>query len=257
MKIVTFNVRYRTEADGANYFDYRLPLILQTINEKKPDVIGFQEANSAMRAMLQQGMPEYVFVGGGREKNRQGESACIAYLRDRFLLAECDTFWLSPTPNQPGSRYTEDQSQCPRVCTCVLLTCVDSGASFRVYNLHTDHVGKRAREQASELLLQRIAQDRVCADLPLFVTGDLNANPDTKEILALSQSTDPILVDCTANLSNVTTFHDYGRAKEIYKIDYVFASEGIKTTPAALWTEQQGEVYLSDHYPVEIEVLNL
>ena len=49
ISIVTFNLRLDTRHDGENYFFNRAPYILNTILEKNPDIICFQEARRVSR----------------------------------------------------------------------------------------------------------------------------------------------------------------------------------------------------------------
>ncbi len=244
-KIVSFNLRYDTPNDGAQQFCHRLPFILDTIRAEAPDIIGFQECLQHMREALRDNLNDYYIVGGGRDADRFGESSVIAFRKNRFNLNECDTFWLSPTIYTPGSRYPEDQSPCPRVCTMVSLTDTGDGKSFLVYNLHTDHEGVKARIHSSELVLKRLKEDGERLGLPFLFTGDFNATPDAEEIQKLTKEG---LRDLAAELGG--TFHDYGRREESLKIDYIFASAGISAESVCLWDQTRDGLYLSDHYPV-------
>ena len=250
-RIVSFNLRYDTPHDGPQQFPNRLPFILETLRRKSPDVIGFQEALQHMRESLRDALPEYDFAGGGRDEDRFGECSLVAFRRDKFNLNECMTFWLSPTPDLPGSRFPEDQSDCPRACTMVSLTDTGNGKTFAVYNLHTDHEGKIARLRASKELLERIAQDTKRRDLPFVMTGDFNAGPESEEIGLLLGAG---LRDLAAGSG--PTFHNYGRENPPanWKIDYIFAPESVTCAGYRLWKEKKGELFLSDHYPVAAEV---
>lgn len=105
MKLVTFNIRCDFGQDGANNFIYRRPLILEKIQQEKPDIIGFQEVLPHVAAWLKENLTEYYIVGCGREKDLTGEAMIIAYRKERFQIVSLETFWLSPTPYAPGSRY--------------------------------------------------------------------------------------------------------------------------------------------------------
>lgn len=248
-KIVSFNLRYDTPNDGQQQFCHRLPFILATLRTEEPDVIGFQECLQHMREALRDNLNDYYIVGGGRDADRFGESSVIAFRKERFNLNECDTFWLSPAVYTPGSRFPEDQSPCPRVCSMVSLTDTRDGKTFLVYNLHTDHEGVKARVQSSELVLKRLQQDRERLDLPFLFTGDFNATPDAEEISILTNAG---LRDLAAGLGG--TFHNYGRLKDPIKIDYIFASAEVNAKTACLWEQTREGLYLSDHYPVAVQV---
>ena len=252
ISVVTFNVRVATTDDGENNFFNRLPLIEKTIKKRNPDIIGFQEVTSEMRMAFCENLNDYYIVGGGREANRLGESACVAFNKLKFAVDDCETFWLSDNIYKPGSHYeNSDQSRCPRVCTAITLTSNKTGESLRFYNLHTDHVGVKAREMASTLLLKKIRADKEKYKMPFVMTGDFNATPDSRAIQLLL-STGNSIADLTKDVGD--TFHDYGRSDPFIKIDYIFASKDVKCNDAFIWDEKDGNLWLSDHYPVEARI---
>ena len=89
LKIFTFNIRVCVDK-GANDFDLRKHRIAELINSEKPDIVGFQEATDRMREELSSLLDGYYVVGCGREKNYCGESAAVAYRRDKFELLKLD-----------------------------------------------------------------------------------------------------------------------------------------------------------------------
>ena len=254
MKIVTFNMRMACKEDGENYFFNRLPLIVKKINQRKPDIICAQEITDEMRLPLSAALPDYGMVGAGRNPNRLGEGVVTLFRKDTLAISSFETLWLSSHPNTPGSIYeNSDQSDCPRVLTTALLVPTDGCLPpFRVYNLHTDHVGADARMRASRDLLDKIRADLAASPMPYMAMGDFNATPDSPEMRLLSESTSPVLRDVTESF--VTTFHNFGRKKEPFKINYIFLSPEWKNDEALLWTEKENGVYLSDHYPIEVTV---
>ena len=108
IKVMTFNLRVAVACDGINHFDRRLPRIVEFLDTESPDLIGFQEVNLYMKECLHEQLPDYVLIGCGRERDFGGESALIAYKKDRFELIRFENFWLSATPRVPGSRYGFD-----------------------------------------------------------------------------------------------------------------------------------------------------
>ena len=83
-------------------------------------------------------------VGCGRSKELDNEQMSVAYRKEKWNLISMDTFWLSETPFVPGSRCRE-QSECPRVCTEVVLEDLQEKKVFRLMNVHLDHLGAEAR----------------------------------------------------------------------------------------------------------------
>lgn len=245
MQIVTFNIRCDYGQDGANNFKYRQDLILRKIKAEQPDILCFQEVLPHVSLWLKENLEDYYLVGCGREKNLEGEETSIAYRKEKYNIVKLEIFWLSETPKIPGSRYA-NQSECPRTCTCIYFQEIKTGKIFRVYNTHLDHIGSEAREQGLEQILKEITGADFLGDVPVILTGDFNAFPDSKELSVLNKY--PQFSDCTKDIDG--TFHDFGRLNEMEKIDYIIADKHFTCKKVEKWIDCEGEVYLSDHYPV-------
>ena len=248
LSVVTFNLRLDTQYDKEQYFFHRAPFILETVKEKKADILCFQEATVRIMDWLRENLTDYTIVGVGRGKSLDDEANPIAFRKDRFELFGLDQFWLSPTPHVPGSRYLV-QSPCPRICVVATLRPLGEGRLFRIYNTHLDHVSKQARSNGMSSILKRIREDADAFETPLLLTGDMNAIPDEpciQEALASG------LADFTATVKS--TFHDFGRMKEDCKIDYVLANPKCKLQSVRVWTDRKDGLYLSDHHPVECKI---
>lgn len=245
LQAVTFNIRYDCGLDGSNNFCFRRDHILRTVRERRPDVIGFQEVLPHVMRWLQENLSQYHVVGCGRGAHYDDEHMAIAYRKDRFDLFALDTFWLSPTPFLPGSRY-ENQSMNPRTCVCVMLKERDFPRPFRVYVTHLDDQGAAARCQGMSQVLNRMEEDRKRLAMPAILMGDFNAHPEDEEIRLVKSL--PYLKDITAALP--VTFHGFGDKSAFEKIDYIFISGEWTTESVSLWDDCWDGVYLSDHYPI-------
>lgn len=251
LKVCTFNLRVRVENDGINVFDNRKPRVIEAIQSEAPDLIGFQEANSDMRAWLTEALAPlgYTVIGCGRQSDYTGESNSIAYRRDRFDLISFDTNWLSATPGVPGSRFGGDQSSCPRIFVSATLKHKDAAAPFLFVNTHLDHKGPMAKLLGTTQILQYIS----CKGMPFILTGDTNAIPEDLSmtmITAASPCGKPV-TDVTATLDG--TFHNFGKyaPEQQPKIDYIFTD--MPCDPAKsykLADEGVNGIYISDHYAV-------
>ncbi len=239
IRLMTFNLRYPAPADGANYFPYRLPGIRQLLTAQTPDVIGFQEMTEDAYDAISAILPGYAFAGTGRNADLTGESCRVAYRKDRLTLCATDTFWLSPSPRLPGSRYA-DQSDCPRVCTWARLYCRETGLFFFFVNTHLDHVSEKARYDGLSLVLKTAARLKREQDLPLFVTGDFNCQPDETTYRLIGEHR---LTDLTTPIGS--TFHNYGRCEE--KIDYILTDQPAGRFKVFSWRQSDAGAYLSDH----------
>ena len=243
IKVMTFNLRIRTRSDGEYIFDLRQPKILDVINNEKPDVIGFQEANDDMLAFLQKNLPEYYFLGHGRNEDYHGEAPAIAYRWDRFSLYSFSQEMLSLTPQIAGSRVEGiQQSACSRAFASAELICKENSTRFSVYNIHTDHIEQRTVFAECIMLMQAIGR----RGGKFILTGDFNATPDTPAIEMIRESKNVLgTVDLTANIQ--TSFHGYGRLEEDCKIDYIFTN--LEGDPHNSYAVPQPEVgFYSDHH---------
>ena len=250
MKFVTFNIHLDWNRDGENNFCYRKGLILNTIRAEMPDIICFQEVLPHVAVWLKEALKDYYIVGCPREKGLTGEQTCIAFLPYRFNLMKFDSYWLSPTPYEPGSRY-EIQSDCPRICAEATLHHLETNKVFRVINTHLDHVGHQAR-LLGEQIVKKMKEEPFFPDAPCIFTGDMNAEPGSEEIVYVTEQTG--MVDLTEGID--MTYHGFMKDTPA-KIDYIFADPRIRCNSVCRWDVREGNVFISDHYPVcaDIEVL--
>ncbi len=247
MKIVTFNLACDYgQFNGdiiENRWQYRKGLVLDKIQEEQPDLIGFQEATENMTAFLKRYLPEYLFVGCGRGGDFNGENNMIALRHDRYELMFLETFWLSETPNVPGSRY-QNQSTCPRICTHVILRRYEDNQRFHFYNTHLDHISDEARVLGATAIMKHMAKDLSEFDLPVLLSGDMNAVPSSQPIATFLTDEKVALINQTPDCPE--SFHGFGKYPGREQIDYIF-SKGFEAEKAPdVWHKSFGK-YLSDH----------
>ncbi|MBQ8397587.1 MAG: endonuclease/exonuclease/phosphatase family protein [Clostridia bacterium] len=245
LKVFTFNLRTETTVDGDNIFWNRTGRIQELLAAEKPDLIGFQEVTDKMRDWLRTSLPGYTVLGCGRGKDYRGESMALAYRTDDFELIGLEQFWLSPTPDQPGTRFSGDQSSCPRMVTDVTLKHHDAEELIRFYNTHLDHKGAVARLLGATQLMQAISQ----WGGKFVLTGDFNALPETVEMQTITSCKYLPIIDATALLGG--TFHNFGRKEKPSKIDYIFTNADCDPAESQIIEDiPVNGIYLSDHNPV-------
>lgn len=250
IRIMSFNLRTWTTQDRQNAFPYRTERIRQVILRESPDIIGFQEFTAEMKAMIRSLLPEYTIVGCGRNTDYSGESMAIALKNGSVELLSLNQFWLSPTPTIPGSCFTEDQSNCPRMALFARLVAKGLSAPFLVCNTHLDHIGAQARYQG----MMQIVQHMSSYDGFLVLTGDMNATPDAPEIkLAVDALKMRGMADHTSNLGG--TFHNFGRLlpDQTCKIDYIFSNTACDRAWCVAEPDDSG--FYSDHYAICADLL--
>lgn len=252
MKAVTFNIRCDYGQDGRNSFRFRKAGIAEQIRLEDPDLICFQEVLPHVAAWLKDVLCDYYVIGCSRSESLEDEQEAIAFKKDRFNLVTMDTFWLSKTPHVPGSRY-EEQSICPRVTTEAVLYDLMEHRLFRVVNTHLDHEGTMARELGLKQIMEKITHPVSFPEASVLLMGDFNATPDQPEMAVIKQHQK--FRDAIETAGG--TFHDYGAVKDPEKIDYIFVQKPLEFRNVRKWDKCKDGVYLSDHYPVSVEIYSL
>lgn len=258
MKVVTFNIRCDYNQDGDNNFQNRKKLILKKLKEENADIVCFQEVLPHVVRWLKENLNDYYILGCGREKDLKGEQNTVAIKKEKYQLISMNTFWLSLTPEIPGTRY-EKQSMCPRSVTELFLQDLETDKLYYIFNTHLDHIGSEARVLGMVQILTHIKgsveqkEQAGYGKVEIILTGDFNGYPDSPEIQLIEKS--DYLTDLTSGMEG--TFHDYGRMNPPEKIDYIVVSSGLECSTRDIWKDCEDGVYLSDHYPVSVVLENI
>lgn len=196
LRIMSFNLRYGTVGDGENAWEFRRQLVRDTILAFSPDVLGTQECLAFQAEFLQGQFPDYGFVGAGRDDgDRAGEMCAIFFRRDRYDPLASGHFWLSETPDRPGSKSWD--SALPRMVSWVKLRAKgDTSLTFCIFNTHFDHRGRTARRESARLLRRQALA--IAQGSPLIFTGDFNAPANLqakgpyRELISSATPSDPV-----------------------------------------------------------------
>jgi endonuclease/exonuclease/phosphatase family metal-dependent hydrolase len=253
--VATYNIRFDNPADGPDAWPHRRDAMAQFIAGEQWDVFGMQEALHSQIQDLQQRLPQYAWVGVGRDDGRQGgEFSPIFYRADRFELLHSGTFWLSPTPEQPGSRGWN--AAFPRVCTWAKLRDRKTQIAFGVLNTHFDHEGEEARLRSAELL--RGTAEELLADCKhVILMGDLNAEIDEPPLRALlaprtdaaAWSWDEASAIAKQSSGPSGTFNGFKEVPTEGRIDFILLRGWTVDRHQVLDPRVEGR-FLSDHFPV-------
>ncbi|MBN2316975.1 MAG: endonuclease/exonuclease/phosphatase family protein [Sedimentisphaerales bacterium] len=263
VKIMSFNIRYGTANDGENRWLNRREMVFDVMRNHKSDVVGLQEALKFQIDEILDAVPGFAMVGVGREDGKtKGEYSAILYNRNRFKVDESGTFWLSDTPDVPGSITWGNA--CTRICTWARLIEKTSGKAFYAFNVHLDHVSQPSRERAAVLLAQRI-RSREHSD-PFVLTGDFNVGENNSVVTYLKgtsrlgggahwEHANPVpMVDTFRvlhpDMGDVGTFNGFKGRRTGEKIDYVFAPAEVKVDEAQILHNTVDGRTPSDHFPV-------
>lgn len=253
LRVMSFNIRYGTADDGENSWPHRRELVLDTIGNDDPHVLGLQEALRFQIDEIRTAHPHFDEAGVGRDDGREkGEYAAILFDRRRLQMIEQQTFWFSDTPEKVAS--TSWGNEIPRICTWAQFRERKSGEEFLVFNVHWDHVSQKSRERSAELLCNRIAG----RELPALVTGDFNADERNPAFARLIEDRPPRLVDSfrvrRPQSDEVGTFNGFRGKRSGGKIDAVLATSQWQVLKAAIDRTERDGRFPSDHFPVTATV---
>lgn len=251
IKVMSFNLRFGTANDGPDHWRERGPRLISALQKRQPELMGVQEALSFQVKQLLKALPQWKAIGVGRENGKQkGEFAAIFYDSQRFAALDSGTFWLSETPQIPGSKSWD--SECVRICTWARLRDKKTQRSFYIFNTHLDHKSQPARANGMELILRQIAK-RGTND-PVILTGDLNAgeeNPINGSIRKAGFRDSFRVVHPKAG--NVGTTNGF-QSQQKRKIDYIYVDPAWEVERAEIVLDKVDGRWISDHMPVTAEI---
>lgn len=244
-KVCTFNIRCPAEYDGINYWPYRKDIVNDFIANEGLDIICMQEVTPAVKEEFILNHPDYQFFGDFRfvPQLAHDETPLVGLKRGKFYVIDYCRKWLSPTPDVPESKYVKD-TYWPRVYVELKLKDVATGYEFYLINTHFE-LDDYSISQAY-LQLQKRAKEIKDAGDEVLIFGDFN---HTKEFFA--NYADGTLVDLTSNLSY--SFQGFGGEPKV-KIDHVLTTNKNLTVDCSLREIIKDGVYISDHFPVVVEI---
>ncbi|MCW5962587.1 MAG: endonuclease/exonuclease/phosphatase family protein [Bryobacterales bacterium] len=249
LKVMAYNIRYPEKNDGVNYWDNRREVALEMLRRYSPDLIGTQELFFRQGEDIVTALPEYVWLGTARYGIHTNEYMGIFYKKQRFELIEMGQFWLSETPDVPGSMSWN--VSLPRLATWVRLMDKNTGKPFYFVDTHFAHRQEDADARAESSKVIATFLDKLPEDIPVVLAGDFNTTPDTEAHGVLSRTMKDAWDSAATRKGPVGTFHGFrGGEREEGRIDWILFRAPWKVTEAETITMKQGELYPSDHYPV-------
>lgn len=245
LRFMSFNIRCLE-------YNKRKNIVPTLIKEYAPDSLGVQECTHQWYENLTVTLPEYGFIGVGRDsgdlESGCGEISGILYNKDKYNLIDSDTFWLSETPDEVSKGW---DGACRRICTWAILEDKETGEQFAHVNTHLDHQGPEARTNGSAMV-RDFALD---FDMPVVVTGDFNFKKDTDLYNGMIGTglSDAALI--AAETMEGKTYHDYKGGEDGLPIDFIFTNEKVsEVLKYKIVRDKYNGTYSSDHYPIYIDV---
>ena len=258
LRVMTYNIRFDNPADGVHAWPNRKELVASVIRFHKADIIGVQEALEHQIQDVIDLLPGYDWVGVGRNEDGGGEFSAILYRSSVVAVKAAQTFWLSETPDEPGSKSWD--SSLPRIATWAHFVTSSDGRELFVLNTHFDHRGEQARLESARLIKEQVS--KLAYGLPVIVMGDLNATSEQPPLVLLSDTPlsdgrslhDGFDHSIQPHHGPASTWTGFTKIEAERRIDYIFASEDLPIHYHAILTDKLEDRYPSDHLPVLVEL---
>lgn len=259
-RVLTFNVRFDFESDGSNRWQYRADLVAKTIKLSQATLVGIQEDKADQVQDLKDRLPEFGFMGLGRNGGQSGEHNSILYRKDEWRLKDNGDFWLSDTPDVQGSNTWGDKY--PRKCTWALLEPRDAGDKpVLVLNTHlpegrVDHLRQKGVGVMRAWLEKRLGGDKGLEKVTILALGDYNsgANTEPQKTLMEGGLFRDAWIEGRASDPSPGTFCDFKGLRTQERIDWILIGGRGRALAAQKIDEPIDGRYPSDHYPVMADV---
>ncbi len=249
LKVMAYNIRYPEKRDGANYWDNRRDVAMEMLRRYSPDLIGTQELFFRQGEDIVTALPEYVWLGTARYGIHTNEYMGIFFKKARFELLEMGQFWLSETPDVPGSMSWN--VSLPRLATWVRLMDKNTGKPLYFIDTHFAHRREDDAARAESSMVIAKFLEKLPAGIPVVLAGDFNTGPGTDAHRVLTRTMKDAWDAASKRKGPTGTFHGFrGGETEERRIDWVLFRAPWTVVEAETITMRRGELYPSDHYPV-------
>jgi endonuclease/exonuclease/phosphatase family metal-dependent hydrolase len=241
------NVRQPDQDDGANNWEFRKDLLLETVVNCRPDLIGAQELFVLQADYIVGGAPQFGWFGTGRFGDSRDKHVGIFYRKEVLRPVASGDFWLSETPEIAGSTSWEIIR--PRQVTWGLFETV-CGARFQMFNTHFPYrrVEEVARRKTAELILERIGV--LDPALPVILTADFNCPAGGEIYDLLSARLQDTWTNAARRIGPEGTLNGFGKVTGERRIDWILYRAPWSVQEVETVTLRRKGVYPSDHYPV-------
>jgi endonuclease/exonuclease/phosphatase family metal-dependent hydrolase len=246
--VMSFNLRYASPKPP-NSWPERRPVMRNCIRQAGPDLIGTQEGLYPQLRDIETDLPEYGWIGLGRDGGSRGEFMAVFYRKTRFEPVAYDHFWLSDTPDVMGSTSWGNDNR--RMVTWVKFRDRASGREFYFWNTHLDHQIEVARQKAATLIRERAA--KIEDGLPMILVGDFNSVAGKSKAYEILTGLFADSWPAAASRVNETlsSFQNFGKPIEKgERIDWILTRGEVKVSKSEIVTYSENGQTPSDHYPV-------
>lgn len=241
VRIMSFNIR-------CGEYNRRKNIVPRLIMEYAPDSLGIQECTYEWYVQLTEKLPDYEFIGVGRDSGGLGEDcgeiSAVLFRKDKYTLVDSGTFWVSETPDEVSYGW---DAACRRICTWVILENIATGEQYAHVNTHLDHEGEQARVNGSQM----VSEHALTFDMPTVLTGDFNFKKETDLYNGIVATGLRDTQDLAASTMDGKTYHAYDGGEDGKPIDFIFVNDSVTSVSTyKILREKYNNKYTSDHYPI-------
>ncbi|KRG77843.1 endonuclease [Stenotrophomonas chelatiphaga] len=250
LKVMSFNVRTPADTAPQKRWPDRREALVATIRTAHPDVMGTQELVKEQADYVAAQLPDYRWFGEGRRGGDGDEHMGVFYDSKALALEQSGNFWLSDTPEMPGSISWGNLF--PRMVTWGLFRRVADGRRFYLFNTHLPYrdEDEPRRVRSAQAIVAHLKT--LPADIPVVVTGDFNSEPGGPTYAAFTTALQDARTQVAEPLGPKKTFHDF-TGKATTELDWVLV-RGFKARSFATLDARVDGILPSDHFPLVVEL---
>tara|TARA_X000000950_G_scaffold40200_2_gene43660 strand:- start:9303 stop:10133 length:831 start_codon:yes stop_codon:yes gene_type:complete len=251
--VMSFNIRYDNLKDYENWWGYRKSSVVELFDHYSPEIIGIQEGHHHQVKYIEEGLPDYGYIGAGRDDGEtKGEYAAIFYRKEQLKLLSSKTYWLSETPEKVSIGWDASME---RIVTFGEFLDKKTNEKLFVFNCHFDHLGPKSREKSADLIL-KIIREKNIENGKLIVMGDFNSLPESEPIkIFKSQLEDAYEIGLNEPYGPSGTFNGFNLDRQIRKrIDYILTKNIEVIQHTIIDDRRANNLFISDHLPVMVKI---
>jgi len=243
---MTFNLRYDKPDPAESNWQVRKSAIAQLIRHYNPDLIGTQEGKPHQLLDLHRLLPEYQSVGRDRAGNGTDEHCAVFYHCQRLKCLETADFYLSETPDIPGSITPSWENPLPRMATWGKFRFHYQSRDILLLNTHFEYKSSKARDNSAQLIQKRL-QNLQSPEAYSIITGDFNAPPQTPARHILNQTLEDAVKDVPKQQQK--TYHEF-TGNAFAAVDTIYYDNRLQLETVNIDQGKWEGVFPSDHFPV-------
>jgi endonuclease/exonuclease/phosphatase family metal-dependent hydrolase len=250
LRVMSFNVRTPADTGPGRRWEDRRDAMVALLKQQRPDVVGTQELVKAQADYLVAHLDGYRWFGQGRRGGDGDEHMGVFYDSRVLTVVESGDFWLSDTPEVPGSISWGHPY--PRMVTWALFERRDDHRRFYLLDTHLPYQtqDEPARVRGALTILSSLRT--LPADIPVVLTGDFNTEPGGKTWQTLTRELTDTRAAAAAPTGPVKTFHDFTGVATL-QLDWILV-RGLQVQRFATLDDRPGGILPSDHFPVLAEL---